>query len=421
MYAGDWALRLSQLVRQTTPSRAWRVPPNVWGLGITSLLTDVSSEMAISILPAYLVFASGAGPLALGIATGLHEGGPVLVAWLGGWVADQSGKRKLTAGCGYALSAVCRLGWLFVSGRAITALAVLIVGDRIGKAIRTAPRDALISLSVPPHQLATAFGVHRALDAAGAAIGPVTAWMLLSQFPHRYDVVFFTSLVLALLGVAALALLVSEGPQLTSRRTDWRRVWTGALSVFTDASLRRVLILATVLGLFTIRDAFIYLLIVQRSHTDAHWIPLLYTGTAISFLALAIPMGQIADRLGRERIFILGHVFLLAAYAVALGGFVAWPWSAVVCVVLIGAYYASSDGVLASLAGGLLPPHIRSLGLAWVATGVSIARLCSSIVFGLLWAQYGDLIAVTTFTTLLVIVIAAMWFSVRETEGLVTP
>src|SRR5437773_5509840 len=111
MYEGDWVFRLSQVVRERQTPAGWRLPANVWGLGITSLLTDVSSEMVISILPAYLVVTSGFTPLVLGLATGLHEGGPLLASWIGGLIADRSGHRKLTAGAGYVISAVSRLGW----------------------------------------------------------------------------------------------------------------------------------------------------------------------------------------------------------------------------------------------------------------------------------------------------------------------
>src|SRR5262249_4565141 len=155
----------------------WQIPANVWGLGVTSLLTDVSSEMVVSILPAYLVLTSGLAPLALGITAGLQEGGPLLATWVGGWIADRSGRLKLTAAAGYTVSAACRLGWLVIPPRGVAALSTLIVGDRTGKAIRTAPRDAIISLSARPAFLSTAFGVHRALDAAGAAIGPLVAWL----------------------------------------------------------------------------------------------------------------------------------------------------------------------------------------------------------------------------------------------------
>ena len=93
MYEGDWVLRLSQLVRDGETPAGWRLPANVWGLGTTSLLTDISSEMVISVLPAYLVLTRGLTPLALGVVTGLHEGGPILATWAGGLIADRSGRR----------------------------------------------------------------------------------------------------------------------------------------------------------------------------------------------------------------------------------------------------------------------------------------------------------------------------------------
>ena len=406
MYSGDWLFRLSEFVRDAKSPTAWRISANVWGLGVTSMLTDISSEMVVSVLPAYLVMTGGLAPLVLGVATGLHEGGPMLAAWIGGAIADRSGRRKLTAGYGYGLSAVCRLGWFALAGRSIAPVAALVVTDRIGKAIRTAPRDALISLSVPRAQLATAFGIHRALDAAGAALGPILAFVVLWQLPHRYDVIFFTSLVVAGLGVGALILLVDEYPEgPAARSSEPRAQWRDALTVIGDASIRPVIVLATAFGLVTINDAFIYLLLVQRAHAGAQWIPLLYTGTALSFLALAIPVGYAADRIGRRWVFILGHVLLVLAYAAAFGGFNAWPWNAVICVALIGGYSASSDGVLAGLASGLLSTRARAMGLAWVATAVSAARLCSAIAFGFLWTRAGDRIAVSTFAIALVLVL----------------
>ena len=408
MYAGDWLIRLTELARDARNPKDWLVPANVWGLGVTSMLTDVSSEMVLSVLPAYLVMAGGLAPLALGVAAGVHEGGPMLAAWAGGLIADRSGRRKLTAWSGYALSALCRLGWFALSGRTITAIAALVLGDRVGKAIRTAPRDAIISLSVPPSQLAAAFGVHRALDAAGAALGPMLAFVILWRLPHRYDVIFFASFVVAVLGVAALTLLVDEAPQRGAAGSERIHLASrDVLAVFGDASVRPVLILATAFALVTISDAFIYLLLVRRSAAGPHWIPLLYTGTAVSFLALAVPVGYLADRIGRRAVFVFGHVLLVLSYAAAFGGFNAWPWNAVTCVALLGAFYACSDGVLAGLASSLLPAATRAVGLAWVATGVSAGRLCSAIVFGVLWTRAGDRIAVGAFTAALIVVLLA--------------
>ena len=345
--------------------------------------------------------------MALGLATGLHAGGPLLASWIGGLAADRFGRRKLTAMCGYAISALCRVGWLALPARSLSALAVLVVGDRLGKSIRTAPRDAIISLSVPPDRLATAFGVHRALDAAGAAIGPVLAFLLLWGFPRRYDLVFFTSFVIALLGLAALALFVEERtPALgahsaTSERLPWSDMW----HVVADPSLRHVATMAAAFGLATISDAFLYLLIMRQSEAGAHWIPLLYTGTAVAFLMLAVPAGAIADRIGRRAVFVLGHVPLLLAYIVVLSGWQSWPWSAITIVILLGTYYASCDGVLAGLASGLLPVRSRSTGLAGIAAMAGAARLASALIFGMLWTHAGDRAAVAIFSAVLMAVI----------------
>ena len=145
---------------------AWRsVAPNVWFLGVTSLLTDVSSEMVTSVLPAYLVLHLGLSPLAFGALDGLYNGITVLVRWGSGAVADRWLRHKEIAAIGYSISALSRLG-LLAAGPLSSGLAIAISSDRIGKGIRTAPRDALISLSEPPSRLGYAFGVHRALDAA---------------------------------------------------------------------------------------------------------------------------------------------------------------------------------------------------------------------------------------------------------------
>ena len=291
----------------------------------------------------------------------------------------------------------------------MTGVTGLIFADRLGKAIRAPARDAIISLSVSPRHLATAFGVHRALDAAGAALGPLLAFVLLWWLPHRYDAVFFASLVAALLGVAALWLLVQE-PEGSSRP---RRLWSEALAAFADPPVRRILVVALAFGLVTIGDAFVYLLLVRRAHGSAVWIPLLYTGTAISFLALAVPVGVLADRVGRGRVFILGHAPLLASYIVALTGMSGWPWNAVLCVALLGSYYASTEGVLAGLAGGSLPAETRSIGLAGVGSAVGIGRACSAVAVGWMWTQAGDMATVFTFSAALVVVAGVALLALR--------
>ncbi|HEX8866660.1 MAG TPA: MFS transporter, partial [Lentzea sp.] len=159
--------------RSTGPSRAV-ISGNVVALGLVSLLTDVSAEMVTAVLPAYLVLGLHLSVLQYGALDGLYTGATALTRLLGGWVGDRTRRHKLTAGLGYALSAACKAGLLF-AGRSALAIGGVLVVDRMGKGLRTAPRDALIALSVPEKSLGRAFGVHRALDSAGAFAGPLVA------------------------------------------------------------------------------------------------------------------------------------------------------------------------------------------------------------------------------------------------------
>ena len=158
------------------------VSHTVWALGWTSLFTDVSSEMVASVLPLYLVLHLGMSPLAFGVVDGLYQGAAALVRVAAGILSDRWRRYKAIAVTGYALSAACRF-FILLAGASWSSITAIIVADRIGKGIRTAPRDALISQRTESSQLATAFGVHRALDAAGAMFGPVVAFVLLAALP----------------------------------------------------------------------------------------------------------------------------------------------------------------------------------------------------------------------------------------------
>ena len=147
-------------------------------LGVVSMLTDISSEMVATVLPLYLIYTVGLTPLQFGVVDGIYQGGAVLVRVASGFIADRTKRHKEVALAGYGLSALCR-PLLIVFGSAWGALAAVIFLDRTGKGIRTAPRDALISLSTTPERLGTAFGIHRALDTTGAMIGPLLAFGLL--------------------------------------------------------------------------------------------------------------------------------------------------------------------------------------------------------------------------------------------------
>lgn len=155
-------------------------------LGFTSMLTDVSSEMVATNLPIYLVFPLGASPLALGAIDGTYRGAAALVQVFAGFASDRWRKHKQVAEAGYGISALGKVA-LVAAGNSIGGIGAIVAFDRIGNGIRTAPRDALISLSSTKDNLATSFGVHRALDSAGAFLGPLVAFGILLAAPARFD------------------------------------------------------------------------------------------------------------------------------------------------------------------------------------------------------------------------------------------
>ncbi|XKH55679.1 MFS transporter [Citricoccus nitrophenolicus] len=410
---------------------AFRVAPTVVALGMVSLLTDVSSESVAAVLPLYVTGALGLSMVAYGFLEGLHQGVSAVVRIAAGYAADRTDRPKAIAVAGYGLSMVTRVGLLFVQG--FLGIAVLVGLDRIGKGIRTAPRDAMIQEVSPPEHLARSFGVHRMLDTIGATIGPLLAFVVLLLVPEGYRVVFAVSLAAALIGVAALILFV---PNVRFSRTTTTSTTTPAAPVpaaaepspvvrtrarrprtrqhlhwrTLDGPLKRLLVAAGVLGLLTVGDGFIYLAIMSHGHLDPLWFPLLFVGTNGVFLLLAIPVGRIADRTSRAAVLIGGHLFLAGAYlAAAMGG----SWIALgLSLLLLGIFYAATDGVLAALAGQLSPQGRTATGIGAAQTVVAITRLVASTAFGALWVLFGAVPTMVGAAVVLVLMLPLAWWLV---------
>ncbi len=373
-----------------------RVAPVVVTLGLVSLVTDISSESVAAILPLYLTGVLGLSTIAYGFIDALYQGVSALVRIGGGWAADRSGHPKWVAFLGYGLSVVARFFLLFSTG--LAAISAVISADRLGKGVRTAPRDAMISAATPPDRLGAAFGVHRTLDTIGAAIGPLLAFAILWWIPGSYLTVMVVSLGFAVLGVAMLGLLVPDRPPVTPRPqrapVSWREV--------AQPSLVRLLVIAGALGLLTVGDGFIYLALLESGEFAAYWFPLLYVGTNVAYLSLAVPVGRLADRFGKATVVICGHVALLGAYAAAAS---AWDPTAstLLTLLLLGAFYAATDGVIAALAGQLVPAQVRASGIASAQTVVAVARMASAAGFGFLWFLLGPQQALVLVGALLLV------------------
>lgn len=368
---------------------------NVLLLGLTSLFTDISSEMVSTVLPLYLVYYLRFTPFEFGILDGLYQGIAALVRVGGGLAADRWGRHKEVAAFGYGLSAICKLG-LVVAGTAWTGLASLILLDRVGKGVRTAPRDALISLSTPPAHLGTAFGVHRALDTVGAFLGPLAAFGLLTLVADGFSAIFIVSLCAALIGFGILFLFVENRTVTKSVERTGTASLSDVLGLLRGRPFRLLVMGGAALGLATISDGFLYLGLQRRVGFAEGLFPLLFVVTSLVYFILAVPMGRLADRIGRRYVFLSGYALLPLAYLILLLPTVT-SLETLVCLLLVGAYYAATDGVLMALASVLLPPRVRSSGLGLLTTAVSVGQLLASVMFGALWSAWGMDTAVGIF------------------------
>ncbi|MFD9893069.1 MFS transporter [Amycolatopsis sp. NPDC059027] len=365
------------------------VGQTVFVLGTVSLLTDISSEMVTAVLPLYFVLTLHLSPVAFGVLDGLYTGATALLRLVGGYVADRFRRRKTVAGVGYGISALAKLALAGVTGAPM--IGAVLVADRAGKGLRTAPRDALISLSVPEPVLGRAFGVHRALDSAGAFAGPLVALGVLAVVggatPDAFSALFVVSFCVALAGVLVLVLFARDR---TSPAPGAARVTLGqAAALLRDGRVRRLLGAAAVLGLSTIGDGFVYLALLRQHDIATGWFPVLAIGTNIVYLGLAGPFGVLADRFGRRFMLRCGYAALAAVYLLLTLGLPGIPGTAVI-LLLYGTFYAATDGVLMALAGPCFPDGLRTTGLACVQTVQALAYFVSSVAFGLAWVGWGS-------------------------------
>ncbi|WP_233288986.1 MFS transporter [Kitasatospora sp. MBT63] len=412
------------------------MPGTVVALGAVSLITDISSEMVTAVLPLYVVATLGLSPLGFGLLDGINNGVGAIVRLAGGHLADRGGRRhKMVAAAGYGLSALCKP--LLLLAHSLPLIGAVLAVDRTGKGLRTSPRDAMISLATRPEHRGRAFGVHRAMDTTGALIGPLAAFAVLrfaggpvsaeSGERSGYGAVFAVSGCVAALGVLVLVLFVppriarpaDDGAEDVAQRSDRGAQpppgLRDSLALLRRPQLRRLTVCAVLLGLTTVSDSFLYLLLQRELHLSTALFPLLPLGTAATFLLLAVPLGALADRIGRRRLFLAGHGVLLLGYVLILSPVRGAPLLPVV-LLLHGTFYAATDGVLAAATANAVPDGRQGAGQALVGTGQALARFACSLAFGAAWSLWGGRTALAVTAAALAVAAVAATAVLRTTD-----
>ncbi|MBI5576704.1 MAG: MFS transporter [Deltaproteobacteria bacterium] len=375
-----------------------RLHRNVFALGLVSLLTDFSSEMIYPLLPVFLTSTLGAGPAALGIIEGVAETTASLLKLFSGMWADRTGRKKPLVLSGYGLSALMRplVGFATAWGHVLAVR----FSDRIGKGIRSSPRDALIAGAVPAADRGRAFGLQRSMDHMGAVIGPLAAFLLLYGADLSLRSVFFLSAVPGAAAVLALFLFVRE-PETPPPVHVGGKLKDGDL----PPAFRRYLF---IVGLFTLgnaSDAFLILRAVE-SGVPVAYVPLLWGAFHVVKSALSTPAGILSDRMDRRKVVVAGWIVYAAAYAA--WGIARGPAWMTGLFLVYGLYAAATEGVERALVADFVPPERRGTAFGWFHLVVGLAALPASVIFGVLYKMYGAGAAFGTSASLAVIASALL-------------
>jgi len=363
--------------RDASVSR-FRVHPDVIKLGAVSFLADVSSEAIFSVFSIVFTTIAGASAALLGIVEGAADFSASSLDYISGWVSDKTGKRKSLAVVGYAVSAAAKFFLIIASSAA--SLASFRVVERLGKSLRGPPRDAWLADVASEGNRGYSFGVHKAMDKAGAVVGPILAFFVLrwlGETRHALKVLFVGAAVVAALAVVVLAPM-RESPGTPHERDNIFTSWSVLAPGF-----KLFLVPASIFSLAYFSFSFLLLKAYAVGFSIADVI-LLYALFNVSFVLLSAPIGALGDRIGRARVIMLEYVI----YALMSAGFIAATakWQVIVLFVLFGAFYSIDEAQSKAFIADIEPERrSTAIGLYNFITG--LVYVPASIVAGYLWTM----------------------------------
>ncbi|MCL1917194.1 MAG: MFS transporter [Peptococcaceae bacterium] len=370
---------------------------NIFFIGLVSFFTDISTEMVYPVVPLYLTAAFGATPALIGLIEGIAESLASLLKVYSGYISDRFQRKKALAFTGYATGILYKLVLIFTASWAGVLVARVI--DRFGKGIRTAPRDVLVSESAPPGKMGNAFGLHKALDMAGTALGILFTFLLFKNGivngagtgtgagagEFDYTGLFWLSLIPAVLGLCMFFFIKEK----RGERTHKQRIafWQSFKGL--DKQLKLYLLVVLLFTLGNSSNAFL-LLKAQAVGFDNVNVILLYFIYSATAAAFSMPLGRLSDKIGRKKLLVSGYFIFAAVY---LGFAVALSQPVMVLLfVLYGLYTAMITGVERAFVAEIAPPEIKGTLLGLQSTVAGIALLPASLITGVLWSAFGSVV-----------------------------
>ena len=354
---------------------------NIVFLGLVSFFSDFSAEMVYPLIPLYLTAAFGASPALVGVIEGIAESVASLLRVFSGYISDKYNRKKPLAFVGYFTGLIYKLA-LIVAGSWAGILGARVI-DRFGKGIRTAPRDVMVSENAEESRMGRAFGIHKALDMTGSAIGILLAFLLVKNTGmESYKAVFAWSMIPVGLALLMFAFIRDGRGNKPVMKRD--RFWKNVRQL--DGSLKLYLIIAFTFTLGNSSNAFLLLRANAVGFSSADVILLYFVYNAVS-AALAIPFGKLSDKIGRKRVLVTGY----AVFSLTYLGFAFAQSGALIILsfVLYGFYTALIAGVERAFIAEITPPAIKGTMLGFHSTLVGIALLPASLLAGVFWNAFG--------------------------------
>ena len=392
------------------PSSA-RLPRAVWLLGWVSFFTDTATEMVYPLLPMFLTRVLGAGALSLGLIEGVAEAANSVLKVISGRIADTTGRPKRLVLLGYGLSSAVRpfialaTSWGHVLG--------LRFADRLGKGIRGAPRDAMLAEFAPEGQRGRVYGFHRAMDHAGAVLGPLLASVFLYFYPDQFRTLFALTIIPGIIVIAVLLAVPDAGRHAAPAAARVDGAVPPASSPMRSRPFTRAMLVIGIFGLGNASDAFLLLRLSDVGIT-AFWIPLLWSGLHVVKVVSSVTGGRLSDRFGRRHLIASGWVFYAAVY----GAFALVEEVAALIVIFLayGIYFGLTEGVEKAWVADLSTPEQRGTAFGYYNAVIGISALLASILFGLLWTTFSPEAAFLTGSLLAIAatLLLYFWFSHEE-------
>ncbi len=379
---------------------------NIFSLGLVSLFTDVSSEMIYPLLPIFLTSVLGMGTTFVGLVEGVAEATASLLKLFSGWVSDRMGKRKSLVVFGYTLSTLVRP--LVAAATAGWHVLLIRFLDRVGKGIRTSPRDALIADSCLDGEHGKAFGFQRAMDHAGAVVGPLIAFFLLTFVTPQYRLIFWSAYFPGLVALVILIHGVSDRPSTPTRAAAPRILLT--LQPF-DRRFKLFLFIIILFSLGNSSDAFL-LLKAKEAGVPVSLIPILWVVLHLVKSLSATPGGILSDRLGRRGVIIAGWLLYSGVYwAFARVESTSMVW---ILFAIYGLFYGLTEGGERALVADLVEPQLRGTAYGLYNFSIGISTLPASLLMGLLWEKASSKAAFSFGATLALLAALLLWLLLRS-------